>query len=91
MPYTTKAWFTDKKTYPNYIGVGMVEGTTQTKGKLQMIELHNILYSPDIGGHFVSVLKASQKAFQTTFTGHNALVTKDNNVFLEARIYGNHY
>lgn len=73
-----KAWFADKKSYTNYIGIGTVKGMTQVNGKLSTVELHNVLYSPEIGGCFFSIPKTGQKGFQTTFTGHHVLITKGN-------------
>ena len=49
------------------------------------------MHSPGIGGRFFSVLKAGKKGFKTTFTGHNATITKGTDTLLEARVHGNHY
>ena len=86
-----KAWFADGKSYMTYVGIGMVKGTTQVCGEPQAIELNEVLHSPGIGGQFFSVLKAGTKGFETTFTGHNATITKGTDALLEAQVHGNHY
>ena len=86
-----KAWFADGKSYTTYVGIGTVKGTTHVCGEPRAIELNEVLHSPGIGGQFFSVLKAGKKGFKTTFTGHNATITKGTDTLLEARVHGNHY
>ena len=91
LPTPQKAWFTDKKSHITYIGIRTVKGTTHIHGEPRAIELHDVLHSPRIGGHFFSILKVGRKGFQTTFTRHNAVITKENNTLLEVKVHGNHY
>ena len=86
-----KAWFTNKRPHMTYIGIGIVKGTTPIHGKPRVIELHDVLHSPRIGGHFFSILKVGRKGFQTTFTRHNAVIVKENDTLLEMKVHGNHY
>jgi len=91
LPTSQKAWFADRKSHITYIGIDTVKGTTHINGQLQVIELHNVLHSPGIGGHFFSVLKAGKKGFLKSFLGHNTVITKGNNIFIKATVHGNHY
>ena len=91
LPTPQKAWFADGKSHTTYIGIGTVTGTTRINGQLQVIELHNVLHFPGIRGCFFSVLKAGKKGFLTSFSGHDAVITKGNSVFIKATVYGNHY
>jgi len=91
LPTPQKAWFTDGKSHTMYIGIGTVTGMTRINGQLQVIELHDVLHSPGIGGRFFSVLNVGKKGFLTSFSGHNAVITKGNNVFIKATVHRNHY
>ena len=91
LPALQIAYFADQKAYTTYISIGTVKGTTQARGDTKQVILNNVLHSPDIGGHFFSILKVGQKNFRTTFSGHNATVEKDSKTLLEATVHGNHY
>ena len=58
------AWFADQKAYTTYIGIGTFKGTTWFRREMKQVILNDVLYFPDIGGHFFSILMVRHKGFK---------------------------
>jgi len=55
LPSPRSVHLADGSAMVKYIGSGMVTTTTQVNGQEKKITLLDVLHSPDIAGHFISI------------------------------------
>lgn len=81
----------DGRTTIKYYGTGTVHGTTMVHGREQAITLPNVLYSPDLGGRFISIRCLSTKGISTLFRGTTATIEKDGTTYGVGDLMGQQY
>jgi len=91
LPMPQHIHLADGNTHVSYIGVGTVSATTTIKGTKKRILLKDVILSPDLGGHFISICKIGERGISTAFTGNTATLSKNGTDYAEGRLLGQQY
>jgi Pol polyprotein, beta-barrel domain len=78
----------DKKKVVSDIGSGAIVMKTWVNGREKKIELQNVLHSPDIRAHFLSILRIGDKGISVTFDGSKVIFSKDRVQYAEGQLPG---
>ena len=81
----------DGNTHISYLSVGTVSAVTCVKGIQRQITLHNVIHSPDLGGHFISIWKIGTRGITTMFTGSTATLNISDINCVEGWLIGQQY